>query len=323
MDIKIISGDNGQAVKKIAEKVGFLPSAKVVDMSLLKDLSESELEKAIEGAEIFGRCDPQQKRRLVKIFQKKGRIVAMTGDGVNDVPAMRKAHCAIAMSTGADAAKGVADVVLKDSFSPMTQVILEGRRVINNMSRVSVLYLVKTLFSLRLSGYFVFSAGNYPLKPIHLTLIGSVFTGFPSFFMAMEKNHEQIKKGFVRDVIMGAVPGGVGIAVSVIVLSILKQNGLLSPTDFSALCVWITGAVSGMVLVISAMPLNFYRGTLAAAMVVLYVAAMLILKPLIEISHLSDYGKILLWIVIFANAAVVFTSGTVKKTKISKKSAEK
>ncbi len=323
VDIKIISGDSITSITDIASRVGFSKTAKAVDMSLLKDKSDDEVEKVIEGAEIFGRCDPQQKRQLVRIFQENGRIVAMTGDGVNDVPAMRKAHCAVAMSTGADAAKGVADVVLKESFDPMTQVIMEGRRVINNMSRVSALYLVKTMFSLLLSLYFLAVGAEYPLLPIHLTLIGGIFTGMPSFFMAMEKNLSKIKKDFALSVIMGAVPGAVGISCSLAIMHILQTKGIVSAADFSALCVWITGAVSGMVLFGLAYPFNAYRGTLISIMTVLFILAMLILSPFMEIAYLSQQGIFILLAVAVINAGFVFSATKVKNYLVKRQSCKK
>ena len=204
VNIKIISGDNPITVSKIAKRAGVENSEKYINMQEIK--TKEQLEKAAKEYTIFGRVTPVQKKELVQALQKEGHTVAMTGDGVNDVLALKEADCSIAMASGSDATRNVAEIVLLDSnFASMPEIVLEGRRTINNIERSATLFLVKTIYASILAIIFLFVNMPYPFMPIQLTLISTVTIGIPSFVLALEPNKERIKGKFLRNVISRAL----------------------------------------------------------------------------------------------------------------------
>lgn len=204
VNIKIISGDNPITVSKIAKRAGVENSEKYINMQEIK--TKEQLEKAAKEYSIFGRVTPVQKKELVQALKKEGHTVAMTGDGVNDVLALKEADCSIAMASGSDATRNVAELVLLDSnFASMPEIVLEGRRTINNIERSATLFLVKTIYASILAIIFLFVNMPYPFMPIQLTLISTVTIGIPSFVLALEPNKERIKGKFLRNVISRAL----------------------------------------------------------------------------------------------------------------------
>ena len=204
VNIKIISGDNPITVSKIAKRAGVENSEKYINMQEIK--TKEQLEKAAKEYTIFGRVTPVQKKELVQALKKEGHTVAMTGDGVNDVLALKEADCSIAMASGSDATRNVAELVLLDSnFASMPEIVLEGRRTINNIERSATLFLVKTIYASILAIIFLFVNMPYPFMPIQLTLISTVTIGIPSFVLALEPNKERIKGKFLRNVISRAL----------------------------------------------------------------------------------------------------------------------
>ena len=204
VNIKIISGDNPITVSKIAKRAGVENSEKYINMQEIK--TKEQLEKAAKEYTIFGRVTPVQKKELVQALKKEGHKVAMTGDGVNDVLALKEADCSIAMASGSDATRNVAELVLLDSnFASMPEIVLEGRRTINNIERSATLFLVKTIYASILAIIFLFVNMPYPFMPIQLTLISTVTIGIPSFVLALEPNKERIKGKFLRNVISRAL----------------------------------------------------------------------------------------------------------------------
>ena len=204
VNIKIISGDNPITVSKIAKRAGVENSEKYINMQEIK--TKEQLEKAAKEYTIFGRVTPVQKKELVQALKKVGHTVAMTGDGVNDVLALKEADCSIAMASGSDATRNVAELVLLDSnFASMPEIVLEGRRTINNIERSATLFLVKTIYASILAIIFLFVNMPYPFMPIQLTLISTVTIGIPSFVLALEPNKERIKGKFLRNVISRAL----------------------------------------------------------------------------------------------------------------------
>lgn len=194
VDVKVISGDNPMTVSYIASKAGIRNGDKYIDTS---KLSDEELIEASEKYTVFGRVRPDQKLTLVKALKAKDHIVAMTGDGVNDVMALKEADCSIAMQSGSDAARNVSQIVLMDSnFASMPEIVAEGRRTINNLQRSAALYLTKTIYSTILAVVFVFWARVYPFVPIQLTLIGALSIGIPSFLLALEPNNNRVRVTF-------------------------------------------------------------------------------------------------------------------------------
>ena len=207
VDVKVISGDNPVTVSAVAAQAGIQNAEQWVDARELQ--TDQDIAKAVREYTVFGRVVPNQKRKIVRALQSQGHTVAMTGDGVNDVLALKDADCGVAMASGADAACQVAQLVLLDSdFAAMPKVVAEGRRVINNIQRASALYLVKNILSFFLALITLFAAFPYPFVPIQLTLISALTIGVPSFFLALEPNHSLVKGRFLGNVFRAALPGG-------------------------------------------------------------------------------------------------------------------
>ena len=205
--IKVISGDNPQTVADVARRAGIQNADLAIDTTTLE--TDEEIREAATKYTVFGRVTPEMKKALIRALKKKGHTVAMTGDGVNDVLAMREANCAVAMAGGAQAAAQVAQLVLTESdFSKMPGIVAEGRRVVNNIQRAATLFLVKNIFSLGLSLVTIFAGLAYPVVPIHLTLISTLTIGTPSFFLALEPNYQRFSGHFLRGVLRRAFPGG-------------------------------------------------------------------------------------------------------------------
>ena len=205
--VKVISGDNPLTVSEVAAQAGIEHAEDYVDAATLK--TGAELEQAARRYTVFGRVTPDQKRRLVRALQKAGHTVAMTGDGVNDVLALKDADCGIAMASGSDAACHAAQLVLLESnFACLPQVVAEGRRVINNIQRSASLFLVKNIFSFCLSLLTILVDMPYPLVPIQLSLVSALTIGFPSFVLALEPNKSRVSGKFMVNVLREAFPGG-------------------------------------------------------------------------------------------------------------------
>lgn len=248
VDIKIISGDNPITVSKIASLAGVEHYEKYIDVS---HLSEEELKKAAIEYTIFGRVTPAQKKILIQSLKENGRTVAMTGDGVNDVLALKESDCSIVMANGSDAAKNVAQLVLLDSnFASMPQVVAEGRRTINNIERSASLFLTKTIYSSVMAIMFIIIGQEYPFMPVQLSLISVCTIGFPSFVLALEPNHERIRGNFLRNIIRRSIPTAFTVITGILILSILHTQGRISDEIYPSLCV-IATAFSAMLLLIT------------------------------------------------------------------------
>ena len=207
VSIRVISGDNPVTVSEVARRAGIEGADRYVDASTLK--SDADFTRAARDCIVFGRVTPDNKKKLIQALKKAGHTVAMTGDGVNDVLALREADCGIAMASGSQAASQVAQLVLlKSDFAAMQGVVGEGRRVINNIQRAAALFLVKNIFSLLLALISMFATFPYPIMPLHLSMISGLTIGAPSFFLALESNHERIKGRFMAGVLRKAFPGG-------------------------------------------------------------------------------------------------------------------
>ena len=207
VSIRVISGDNPVTVSEVARRAGIEGADRYVDASTLK--SDADFTRAARDCIVFGRVTPDNKKKLIQALKKAGHTVAMTGDGVNDVLALREAQCGIAMASGSQAASQVAQLVLlKSDFAAMQGVVGEGRRVINNIQRAAALFLVKNIFSLLLALISMFATFPYPIMPLHLSMISGLTIGAPSFFLALESNHERIKGRFMAGVLRKAFPGG-------------------------------------------------------------------------------------------------------------------
>lgn len=213
VDIKVISGDNPITVSAVAKRAGLDGAEKFIDARTLPT-NEIELERTIEKYTVFGRVTPHQKKSIVKALQRKGHTVAMTGDGVNDVLALKEADCGIAMANGSDASKAVAQLVLLNSnFSALPKVVAEGRKQINNLERVAQLFLSKTVYSVLLALIFALAMLPFPILPIQMSLVGSCAIGIPAFFLALGKNNDRIEPNFLKRILKTSLPNGIILAM--------------------------------------------------------------------------------------------------------------
>ena len=240
VEIKIISGDNPITVSQIAKEVGLENYENYIDATLLK--TDKDIQEAILKYSIFGRVTPTQKKEIVLALKKQGKTVAMTGDGVNDVLALKESDCSIAMANGSDATKNVAQLILLDSnFSSMPQVVLEGRRSINNLERSASLFLVKTIYSAILSVLFLIIGEEYPFMPIQLSLISVATIGIPSFLLALEPNKDRVQGNFLKNIIKKAVPTSITVILGIFAIAIGYKLGKISEEIYPSLCVIVAG----------------------------------------------------------------------------------
>ena len=282
--VKVISGDDPRTVATIAEKAG-VASARdhAVDVSLLTD---EEVEAAANTAIVFGRVTPARKQQLVEAMQRAGHTVGMTGDGVNDIPAMKTADCSIAMAAGSDATRHAAEMILLDSdFTCLPKVVSEGRRVINNITRSASLFLVKTLYSFALSLLTLVLPVVYPFEPLQLSLISALTVGIPSFVLTLEPNTNRVKESFLRGVLRRAIPCAAGVTLCAVSAALMgKQWG----TEISRTIATYSGGLMGIyMLVIVCMPLNLLRGVLVAAMAGSFVAIVSVFGDFFKLVPLS------------------------------------
>ena len=244
---KVISGDNPVTVSNVAREAGIDHAEAYVDASQLR--SDEELREAVLHNTVFGRVTPDQKRKFVRALKEAGHTVAMTGDGVNDVLALKDADCSIAMASGSDAAAQAAQLVLLESdFSCMPQVVLEGRRVVNNIQRSATLFLVKNIFSLLLSMASLIFSFSYPLEPSQISLISFFAIGAPAFFPALEPNKNRIKSHFLTNVFLKALPAAVTDALAVAALVVFGRTFGVDPTDISTGATMLLAIVGFMIL---------------------------------------------------------------------------
>ncbi len=273
--VKVISGDNNVTVGAVARRAGLTGWEANIDATTMPEAGSEAFADAVEGSTVFGRVTPHQKRAMVGALQSRGHTVAMTGDGVNDVLALKDANCGVAMASGSEATRGVAQLVLMDSnFSAMPAVVAEGRRVINNIERVASLFLAKTAYSVVLSVITGVVAVAYPLRPIHLSILSWFTIGLPAFFLALEPNDQRVSEGFLRRVLGRAVPAGLVIAiVTMSVFAIAQLDGAIDADHARTVAVLVAGSVALMNLYRVARPLNRLRAVLVITMVALFALA--------------------------------------------------
>ncbi len=284
--LKIISGDNPHTVYGIACRAGFKENAKIVDATTL--VTDQDILDAAWEYDIFGRVTPEQKKKLVLALQHLGHTVAMTGDGVNDVLALKKADCSIAMASGSDSTKNVSQLVLLDSnFSSMPYVVAEGRRTINNIEKSSSLFLVKTIYATLLAIIFIFIDMPYPFIPIQLSLASTVTVGIPSFILALQDNYDLVQKHFLKRVLKRAVPPAFTIIINILVVFIASKLFNFTYEQTSTLSAMITGYVAFMLLFKTCLPFNKLRIALFSTMVLLYITGFFGFRSLFSFSVLN------------------------------------
>lgn len=313
VNIKIISGDNPITVSKIAKQVGVKNYDKYIDMSKITD-KDNMLDIATNYT-VFGRVTPTQKKELVLALKSKGKTVAMTGDGVNDVLALKAADCSIAMQNGSDATKNVAQLVLLNSnFASMPKVVAEGRRTINNIQRSASLFLVKTIYSTILALMFLFMGEAYPFVPIQLTLISTVTIGIPSFILALEPNNARIRGHFLRNVISKSLPTGITVALNILIISILNKCNIISNEHYSSLCV-IATSICGLILLFTLtksrknedtiFPFSMFRMLIALSMSALLIFGVTYLGNFFNIAYIVPMLYEITFIII--GSIIIFT----------------
>ena len=283
--LNVISGDDPRTVAGIAAEAGVPDADKWVDASTLT--TPEALKRAAMTYHVFGRVTPQQKRELVQALRHAGHTVAMTGDGVNDVLALREADCSVAMASGSDAARNVAEVVLVDNdFAHMPAVVAEGRRSINNLQRSASLFLVKTVFSAVLA-LLCALIPPYPFQPVQMSLISTAIIGIPSFVLALEPNHERVRGSFLGNVLARSMPGSIAVILAVGVASGVLERFGLSRMEVSTVCVLLTCLVGFSLIVRISLPLNALRSALLAVVVGIIAFGCTVAGRFFEISPLT------------------------------------
>ena len=303
VDLKVISGDDPVTVSAIAKRAGLKNAESYVDATTLE--TEEDLEEAVSKYSIFGRVTPQQKKEMVQALQKQGHTVAMTGDGVNDVLALKEADCSIAMAQGSDAAKNIANVVLLDSnFASMPHIVNQGRRVVNNIRTAASMFLIKTMFSVMLSLLTIFFGNTYPFEPIQMSLISACAVGIPTFLLAQENNYDKIDHTFLRHVFLNAFPAAITISSCVFAIMLVCQNVYHSNAMLSTACVLVTGWNYMAALKTVYAPLNTYRKVIIYGMQFIFFAAAVIFQKLLALGSL-DFGLIILVFILMTFAPVL------------------
>ncbi len=307
VDIKIISGDNPITVSEVARRCGVKNHEKYIS---LQGMSNNEVMEIANKYTVFGRVSPEQKAILVKTLKSQGKTVAMTGDGVNDILALKEADCSIAIAAGSDAARSVSQLVLLDSnFSSMPSVVAEGRRVINNIQRSSSLFLMKTLFAICISIFVLCMGKPYPFSPIQLTLLEIFVIGLPSFFLALQPNTNRIKGRFLANVARNTIPAGFALVVSVIAMYVY-QIFVPITTDvlvtMSSLAVVIVGFIA---LFNMCKPWNLFKSIIFVLCSVVSVCAVMFAPDLFKYVEISSFDVLFLIVVCFS-CNVVYQSLT-------------
>ncbi len=284
--IKVISGDNPVTVSNVALTAGIDGAEKYIDLSTLK--TKDELNQAVLKYNVFGRVRPEQKKDIIKALKKQGRKVAMTGDGVNDILAMKEADCSIAMGSGCEAAANAAQVVLLDSdFSHMKDIVAEGRRDINNITRSATLFLYKNFFSLFLAIFSIITIISYPLKPSQVTMISFFNIGVPAFFLAFEDNFKKQQGSFTKNVIRSSMPAAITSFLSIAALVVFGQVFKIPTSEVGVASTFLLAIVGFMILFQISQPMNRYRWTIFLGCIAGMIFGALVLPGLFAIHGVS------------------------------------
>lgn len=285
--VKVISGDNAQAAAQVSRRAGVDRADRWVDLSALPE-GETDWGRMAEQHTVFGRVTPGQKRALIQGLQARGHTVAMLGDGVNDVLALKDADCSVAMAAGSEAAQHVSQMVLLDSnFDALPHIVREGRRVINNIERSASLFLVKNIFSFLVSLVLLFLPAVYPLVPAQISLISALFIGAPSFLLTFEPYFGRIQGHFLRNILLNALPGGLTNVVTIFTMLAVGQALALPLEQVSTLCALLVGVNGFLVLLFLCWPLTGFRGLVLALMAAGFAGAVVFLSPLFQLATLT------------------------------------
>jgi cation-transporting ATPase E len=312
--IRLISGDSVKTLRAIAKQAGVREADKWIDLSAVTD--EDELKRAALAYTVFGRAKPGQKRVIIDALKQAGHTVAMVGDGVNDVLALRDADCSIAMASGTDAARTISQIVLLgDDFAALPAVVNEGRRVVNNITRTASLYLVKTVYSFLLAFVTVIFGIRYPFIPIQLTLIGVLMEGIPSFVLTLEPDNRRIGNRFFESVLSRAVPSGLVIATLVSLAHAFAPRLGIGQHEIATVCTYLTAIFCAILLFIACQPIDALRGSLFVAMTGLFFVAANVFAGLFNLLPLT--GSLLVRIVLLTAVGLILLYGYTIATKKS------
>ena len=321
VDLKVISGDDPVTVSAIARKAGLKNADHYIDATTIK--TSEEMQRAVAECSVFGRVTPQQKKQMVQALQSQKHTVAMTGDGVNDVLALKEADCSIAMAAGSDAAKNIANVVLLDSnFGAMPHIVNQGRRVVNNIRSAASMFLIKTIFSVLLSLITIFFGDAYPFEPIQMSLISACAVGIPTFLLTQENNYNKIDHTFLRHVFMNAFPAAVTITGCVFTIMLVCQDVYHSNVMLNTACVLVTGwnYMSALRTVYS--PLNTYRKVIIYGMQFAFFISAVVLQDLLTLGSL-EFGMIILVFVLMTFSPILIETITEWIRRIYEKSLDR
>lgn len=286
VSIRVISGDNPITVSEVASRAGILNAERYIDTSVL--VTDRDFAEAVKRYTVFGRVTPDQKRKLVRAFQAQGHTVAMTGDGVNDVLALKDADCGIAMASGSQAASQVSQIVLLNSqFSAMPGIVAEGRRVINNIQRAASLFLVKNIFSFALTFLLLFINMPFPMQAIQLSLISTLTIGLPAFFLALEPNYARVEGRFMRNVIRRAMPGGLTNLILVLLAGFFTTIFKLPEQGLNTIAVWVVATVGFVTLYNVSKPFTRLRIAVFITALVAMLIALFFLTGFFELPALD------------------------------------
>ena len=315
VDVKVISGDNPVTVSAVAAKAGIKDASSFIDMSTVSD---TDIPKIAKEYSVFGRVTPQQKKHLISAMQKEGHSVAMTGDGVNDLLAMKQADCSIAMGNGSDAARQTAQLVLLDSdFSVLKNVLAEGRRVVNNVTKSAGVFFIKTIYSVLLCIICVLLNMDFPFIPIQITLIDLAIEGYPAFFISFEPNDTKVKGKFLPTALKSAAPNAIAITLCCIIIG---AASFIVPNDSeqTALLMYLTVGMLGIVGVIkSCMPFNKLRAFLAATTTIGFFTAVLLFHKILKLPLIS-MNTLLLFVGITVIGIIIERISVALITKVCK-----
>ena len=291
VDLKVISGDDPQTVAVIAEKAGLKNAQHYIDATQIQ--TKEDMARALKTCSVFGRVTPQQKKQMVQVLQSQKHVVAMTGDGVNDVLALKEANCSVAMASGSDAAKNVANVVLLESdFAVMPDILAQGRKVVNNIRRASSMFLIKTFFSMMLSILLIFFGEMYPFEPIQMSLISACAVGIPTFILAnLDPDYNPIGDGFLSHVLIKSVPIALTITACVFSIMMVCMNVYHSNAGLATACVLVTGWSYMAALRTVYAPLNTFRNVVIYGMNVIFFIAAVLMQDLLGLTGL-EFGLI-------------------------------
>lgn len=296
LNIKVISGDNPLTASIVATEAGIKDADKYIDASSIDSIED--IKEAVDKYTVFGRVTPEFKLKFVRALQEQEHIVAMTGDGVNDVMALKEADCSIAMQSGSSAARDISSVVLLDSdFAHIPEIIREGRRSINNLERSGVLYLTKTVYAILLALLFIVIPYSYPFKPIQYTLLGTLTIGYPSFFLAFEPNDERVRTGFLYNILFKAIPNGALVATNVCLSALMVYIWLRSELTLSTMATLTTGLVSMFIFTDLCRPFTRLRFWVTVLVPIVFWTVLLILPDVFDVMGITlmrFYGSVVI-----------------------------